>query len=60
MALGEVDTFDFQLARDLGRSLAEVRQMAQGEFVEWRAFYAWEAAMVDFSRRVQAARNGRR
>lgn len=59
LALGETDTFDFILARDLGRTLSEVRAMAQAEFVEWRAFYHWEAAMADFQRR-EAARRGRR
>ena len=56
--LGEVDSFDFVLARDLGRSLAEVRALPQSEIVEWRAFYTFEAAMVDLRRRVAAARRG--
>lgn len=51
IALGERDTFEFVLARDLGRSLAEVRQLGQAEFVEWRAYYIWREAMGDFVRR---------
>lgn len=57
LALGRTDPFDFVLARDLGRTLDEVRQMSQAEYVEWRAFYHWEAAAKDF-RQKEAARRG--
>lgn len=60
IALGETDTFDFVLARDLGRTLPEIRQLPQAEIVEWRAFYRWEKAMVDYTNSVRAARHGRR
>lgn len=55
-ALGEVDMFDFRLARDLGMSLAQVHAMSQAEIVEWRAFYAYEWAMQDLQARRQHGR----
>lgn len=58
IALGERDPFDYVLARDLGRTVDELRQMSQAEYVEWRAFYNWQAAMDEFRDRVQAARRG--
>lgn len=43
LALGEVDTFPFFLARDLGMTLAEMEdRMTIDELVRWRAFYRWE------------------
>lgn len=60
LALGERDSFDYVLARALGRTLAEIRQLPQAEFVEWRAFYVYEAAMADFQSQVAAARARRR
>lgn len=38
--MGEVDALDFILARDLGLTLSEVRQMPNQEIEEWRAWYA--------------------
>jgi hypothetical protein len=60
IALGETDPFDFVLARDLGRTLDEIRQLPEAEVVSWRAFYRWEKAMVEYAHNVQAARRGRR
>jgi hypothetical protein len=38
-------------------TLAELGQrMSQAEFVQWRAFYVWEAAMIEFQRNVTRAR----
>lgn len=50
-ALGEVDTFDFILARELSMRLSDVHAMSNAEYVEWRAFYVWEAAMYDFKQK---------
>lgn len=43
--LGEIDSFDFVLAADLGMSLADVRALNEAEFVEWRAFYLYRSEM---------------
>lgn len=43
--LGDRDPFDFMLAKDLGKTLAEIGQMPHGEYVQWRAYYRYQAAM---------------
>jgi len=60
IALGETDPFDFVLARDLGLTLGQVHQLPHAEVVAWRAFYTWEKAMVEFTRKQETARRGRR
>lgn len=35
--------FEFRLARDLGKSRGELRRMSNREYMEWAAYYAWEA-----------------
>jgi hypothetical protein len=57
-ALDETDTFPFILARDLGWSVAQLDALPHREYVQWRAFYTWEAAMRDFEARKRAARRG--
>lgn len=42
--LGERDPFDFMLAKDLGKTLAEISAMEHGEYVQWRAYYRYQAA----------------
>ena len=44
----ELDTFQFVLAQDLGKTLAEVGEMSFDEYLHWQAFYTWRAAMRDF------------
>lgn len=56
LALGEDDHFDYVLARDLGRTLAELGQMSQAEYVRWRAFYNYQTAAADLAVRSGAAR----
>lgn len=51
MMLGEVDTFDFVLAADLGMSLGQVRALPNREHMEWRSFYKVRAAMEDLHAR---------
>lgn len=47
MMLGETDTFVFLLARDLGMSVARLREeIGPAELNEWRAFYAVEKAVL--------------
>lgn len=43
---GEMDTFPFVLAQDLGRTLEEVGAMPNREYVAWRAYYTYHAAMA--------------
>lgn len=43
--IGDRDPFDFMLAKDLGLTLAQVRQMDHAEYVEWRAFYTFQRGM---------------
>ena len=43
--LGERDQFDFILAEKLGKTLGEIHQMPNAEYVGWRAWYRYERAM---------------
>lgn len=36
--MGKVDTIDYVLAENLGKSLAEIRALESYEIEEWRAF----------------------
>lgn len=50
---GDVDGFAFRLARDLGMTVAQMnRIMSHAEYVGWRAFYVFEAAMKAHARDV--------
>ena len=50
-----MDTFDFVLALDLGRTLADVSAMSHREYLAWRAYYTYRAAMADFERKRAGA-----
>lgn len=56
--LGEVDATDFILAEKLGMTLGEVSEMPNREFVAWRSWLTYRAAMDDLASRVAA--RGRR
>jgi hypothetical protein len=45
---GTLDPLDFILAENLHKTLDEVRAMSNAEHVEWRAFYVWRKAKLDF------------
>lgn len=45
IALGEDDPFQFVLAENLGKSLVELEDMPQSEYVRWVAFNGWRTAM---------------
>lgn len=47
----ELDTFQFVLALDLGKTLAELDEMPFDEYLHWQAFYKWRAAMADFEQK---------
>lgn len=40
----EMDVFPFMLAEALGKTLAELGQMSNHEYLRWRAFYTYRAA----------------
>lgn len=40
-----VDTFNFTLARALGKTLQEILDLPDDEYMLWRSFYKVEAAM---------------
>ena len=42
---GDLDVFPFQLAERLGMTLALIGQMSNNEFLRWKAFYVYRAAM---------------
>lgn len=42
---GDLDVFPFQLAERLGMTLAQIGQMSNNEFLRWKAFYVYRAAM---------------
>jgi hypothetical protein len=44
---GDLDVFDFQLAERLGVTLAMVGAMSNREYLAWKAFYVYRAAMQE-------------
>ena len=44
---GDVDSFPFVLALDLGRTVEELGTMSQREYIAWQAFYTYRAAMQE-------------
>ena len=49
-----MDTFQFQLALDLGKTLEELSRMSVREYLAWQAFYAWRKAMTEFEQKRRA------
>ena len=47
---GELDPFDFVLAEKLGMTLAQIEAMSNHEYLRWRAFYTYRAAMAEMDR----------
>jgi hypothetical protein len=47
--------FEFYLAQKLGRTVAELRQMSQAEFVGWSVYYGRKAQREELAQ----ARSGR-
>lgn len=46
--LEEIDAFDFVLAEKLSMTVDELHdRMTNSEFLKWRAFYTYKAAMLD-------------
>lgn len=45
-----MDGFDFVLARHLGRTIDELSAMPQREYLAWRAWFVYQAAMADLQR----------
>lgn len=48
---GEMDAFEFVLAERLGMTLADIGRMSNHEFLRWRAFYTYRAAMREMKQR---------
>lgn len=46
---GEMDVFPFLLAEALGKTLEEIGQMANHEYIRWRAFYTYRRAMREMA-----------
>ena len=44
---GELDPFDFVLAEALGKTLAEIGQMSNHEYLRWRAWHVYRTAMAE-------------
>lgn len=47
----ELDTFDFDLALALGKTIDELSDMPTREYAAWRAFFTYRAAMADLARK---------
>lgn len=47
----DMDTFDFILALDLHKTIAELGEMPMREFIAWRAYYAYRATMAEFDQK---------
>ena len=43
-----MDSFQFVLALDLGKSLEDLSAMSRREYLAWQAFYTYRKAMQDF------------
>lgn len=56
--LGDRDTFEFQLALDLGKTLDEIRAMPQADYVAFAAYYRVRAAYQDLYERSARNRRG--
>lgn len=44
---GTLDQFDFVLAERLGKTLAEIGAMSNNEYLRWKAWHVYRAAMKD-------------
>jgi hypothetical protein len=44
---GDLDPFDFVLAEKLHKTLAEIGAMSNHEYLRWRAWQVYQAAMED-------------
>ena len=44
------DVFDYMLAEALGKTLDELMDMSNNEYVRWRAFYTYRDAMAKMER----------
>lgn len=53
---GDIDPLDFVLAETLGKSLAEIRDLDNAEFIEWRAFRKVRDALTELHSRPRAGR----
>ena len=49
--LGDDVLFEYELARELHKTVAEVRNMSHAEYVGWRAYFVYEHAMADLRSR---------
>lgn len=51
---GTLDSFDFILAESLHMTVQQIHNdMSNLEYVQWRAFYNYRAAMQDFEAKKQ-------
>jgi hypothetical protein len=46
---GDLDTFPFVLAEALHMTLDQVGQMSNNEYLRWRAWYVYRAAMAELN-----------
>jgi hypothetical protein len=45
---GTIDPFDFQLARDLGMTVEQMRHgIGNPEYLQWRAYHVWRNAQIE-------------
>lgn len=45
---GELDTFDFELALELGMTIEQLRgTLSNLEYLQWRAFFVWRNAQIE-------------
>jgi len=49
--------FAYRLAKDLGRTVAEILEMSNHEFIGWMAYYKMEAK--EYKRQMEQARRKR-
>lgn len=45
-----MDAFDFVLAEALGKSLQEIRDMPNTDYLQWQAFYVYRNAQQKLNR----------
>lgn len=56
IAYGHDDPFDYDLALHLGWSHGMVGELPHAEYIRWRAYWNWRAAMKEHDAKVQAMR----
>jgi len=48
---GTLDAFPFILAQSLGKTVGEIGEMSNDEYLQWAAFHKWRESMQELARK---------